>query len=165
MRNFPVCRHTFYQSQKMDTTLVKLNVVVANQGHPNQRKGGQSERKNLRKTKGHALEDEKLGGKVTQGDEVGPVGNCIDGANVQVVGSVATNDAGNQGPSAEKAASKGSKLVGSLGVVVGGDELLSRVFRLELVGLGREFGVSDESTVVDSAGEVEGRVGLQRVAD
>lgn len=44
--------------------LVVLDVVVPNQGHPDQGSGSQGEWEVLRQTKRHGLEDKKLTGKM-----------------------------------------------------------------------------------------------------
>ena len=104
---------------------------------------------------------------MTQRDDVRADGDIVHGADVQVVGGVASDDAGDQGPGAEEASGQRGQLVGGLGIglVLGGDELVGRVVRVVGGRLGREAGVADEAAVVDAAGEVEGRVGLHAVAN
>lgn len=84
---------------------------------------------------------------------------------MQVVSSVAPHNTRNQGPGAEQPRGQGRELVGRLGVGLVGDELVNRILGVEGLGGDGELGVADEAAVVDAAGEVEGRVGLETVAD
>lgn len=149
------------------TALLKLDVVLANHGHPDKSHGGQSEWEELGDTKAHALEDKEFAGKVAERDNVGPDGHVVDGAEVEVIGGVAADNAGDDGPCAKEAAGKGRHLVDGLGVLLvgGGNQLIGAVFRVMISRGGRETGVRQEAAIVDSSREVEGRVGLDRVAD
>lgn len=89
-----------------------------------------------------------------KGNDVGPVSQSVDRTNVQVVGGVAPNDASDKRPGTEQSARKGSQLVGGLGVVLSGDQLVGLIFRLEVVGSSRKLRVANEATVVDSSGKV-----------
>lgn len=113
------------------SSLLNRDVVLPDHGHPDQGAGGQREGEELGEPKGHGLEDEELRGEVAKGDDVGPHGDVVDGAVVQVVGGVEADDADDEGPGAEEAAGQRGELVGSLGVVVGGDEFVDRVFGVE----------------------------------
>lgn len=143
-----------HQSHHLSPDLVVLDIVVTDKRHPDKRDGSQSEREVLRETKSHGLENEELTGKMSQGDNVSPVSNGVNGTNVEVISCVASNNASNERPGTEKSSGKGSKLIGSLGVVLSRNQLVDLVLWLKLVGLGRELGVADEFAVVDSSGEV-----------
>jgi hypothetical protein len=145
LRPLPLCLHLF---------LVVLDIVVADERHPDQEDGSQSEREVLRQTESHSLEDKKLAGEVSQSDNVGPVGDGINRTNVEVESRVASNDAGDDCPCTKKSACEGSQLVGGLGVVVSRDQLVRLILRLEVGGLRRKLGVADEAPVVDSSGKV-----------
>lgn len=93
--------------------------MVTNKRHPDQGERSQSEGEDLGQTKGHALEDEELASKMSQRNHVGPVRDGVDGANVQVVGSVASHDAGDEGPGTKQPARERGHLVGGLGVILG----------------------------------------------
>lgn len=82
-----------------------------------------------------------------------------------MVRSIAPHNAGDQGPGAEETAGKGRELVRRLGVRLSWDELVDRILRVKGRGRRGKLGVADETAVVDAAGEVEGRVGLDAVAD
>lgn len=138
----------------MSHDLVILDIVVTDKRHPDKRDRSQSEREVLRETKSHGLEDEELTGKMSKGDNVSPVSNGVNRTNVEVISCVASNNASDKSPGTEKSSSKGSKLIGSLGVVLSGNKLVDLILWLELVCLGRELGVADEFAVVDSSGEV-----------
>jgi hypothetical protein len=143
-----------HQCHPFSPDLVVLDIVVTDKRHPNQRDGSQGEREVLRETKSHGLEDEELTGKMSQGDNVCPVSNGVNRTNVEVISCVASNNASNKCPGAEKSSGKGSKLIGSLGVVLSRNQLVDLILWLELVGLGRELGVANEFAVVDSSGKV-----------
>jgi hypothetical protein len=104
---------------------------------------------------------------MSKGNNVGPVRKSVNRTDVQVVSGVASDDAGNEGPSAEQSAREGSQLVGSLGVVLilSGNQLVGLIFGFEVIGLARELCVANEAAVVDSSGKVQGGVRLQRVTN
>lgn len=143
-----------HQSHHLSPDLVVLDIVVTDKRHPDKRDGSQSEREVLRETKSHGLENEKLTGKMSQRDNVSPVSNGVNRTNVEVISCVASNNASDERPGAEKSSGKGSKLIGSLGVVLSRNQLVDLILGLELIGLGGELGVTDEFAVVDSSGEV-----------
>ena len=102
---------------------------------------------------------------MSQRDHVRPDGNVVDRPDVQVVRGIAPHHAGDQGPGAEQTRRQRGELVAGLGVGLVGDELVDGVFGVERLGRDGELGVADEAAVVDATGEVEGRVGLDAVAD
>lgn len=97
-----------------------LNVVVADLRHPDKGAGRQSKGEDLGQAEAHALEHEKLTGKVTEGHHVGPDRNVINWANVQIVRSIATNNRRDDSPGAEKSTGERSHLILCLGVVCRG---------------------------------------------
>ncbi len=143
--------------------LVELDIVVADRGHPDQGRGGQAKGKELGHAKRHALEDEELAGKVAERDDVGPDGNVVDGANVQVVGGVAADDAGDERPGAKEASGERRQLVGRVGIlrVARRHELVGAVLGVAAVGsrLG-ELRVGHEAAVVDAPRKVQRQVRL-----
>jgi hypothetical protein len=145
--------------------LVVLDVVVADQRHPDQGSGSQGEWEVLGQTKCHGLEDKKLTGKMAKGNDVGPISQSVDRTNVEVVGGVASNDTGDECPSTEQSARERSQLVGGLGIILSRDQFVRLILGFEVVGLGRELGVANETAVVDSPGKVQSGVRLQRITN
>lgn len=139
--------------------------MVSHVRHPNQGSSRQREREHLGKAKSHGLEDKHFAYEVTQGNNIGPHRNGIDGANVQVVGSVASNNRRNDSPGAKESTGKGSDLVGRLGVVLRRDQLVDTVLWVVIGRGGRELRVANEATVVDAPAEVQRHIRLKRVAD
>lgn len=65
-----------------------------------------------------------------QSNNVCPDGDVVDRPNMQMIGRVTTNNAGDERPSAKQTTGEGCQLVCSLGIglVLGGDQLVGRVF-------------------------------------
>lgn len=145
-------RRLVFQQYRIINLLRASNVEVAHQWHPNQGSGGQGEGEVLRQTKRHALEDEQLAGKVTQRNNVGPDGQVVHVGVVQVVRGIQTDDAREERPGAEATRSERCRLIHDVRRAGGGgDELVDRVLRVELFGLGSEFRVTNVFTVVEAA--------------
>lgn len=142
--------------------LLKLDIVLTNHGHPDESHSSKSKREELGYAEAHALEDEKLAGKVAKRDNIGPNGHVVDRAKVEVIGGVAANDAGDDCPCAKEAARKGRHLIDGLGVLLvgSGNQLVGAVFGVVVCRSGREPRVGQEATIVDSSREVQGRVRL-----
>lgn len=130
--------------------LLKLDIVASNHGHPDERRRSQRKGKDLRKTKGHALKHKQLAGKMAQRHHVRPDGNIVHRTAVQVVRRIASNDGSDDCPRSKQPSGEGRQLVRSLGVVLGMDQLVGRVFGVEVGGRGGQPGVSDEAAVVNA---------------
>ena len=88
--------------------------MVADARHPDQGSGGKNERENLGLAKGHTLEHQQLAQEVAQRNDVSPDSYVVNGADVEVVGRVETNDTGEESPSSKEACRKGCDLVGTV---------------------------------------------------
>lgn len=84
---------------------------------------------------------------------------------MEVVSSVASNNAGDECPGAKQSAREGSQLVGSLGVILSRNQLVRLILGFEVVGLAGELWVANKTAVVDSSGKVQRGVRLQRIAN
>lgn len=151
--------------RRLSRCLDDLDVVLSDHRHPDKGAARQHKGEDLGQTQFHALKDKQLAGKVSERHDVGPDSYVVDGAEMQIVGGVATDDAGDEGPGAEQAAGEGGHLVRGVGGVGGReDELVDRVFGVKVGRGGRQLGVADEAAVVKAAGEVQRRVSLEGVA-
>lgn len=137
-------------NQQARHALLKLDIVASNHGHPDERRRSQRKGKDLRKTKGHALKHKQLAGEMAQRHHVRPNGNIVHRPTVQVVRRIASNDGCDDCPRPEQPSGEGRQLVCSLGVVLGRDQLVGRVFGVEVGGRRGQFGVSNEAAVVDA---------------
>lgn len=72
-----------------------LDVVVPNQGHPDNSDRCKRKWKQLRRAKRHGLEHKQLATKVAQGNNIRPQRNVVHGAQVQVIRRIEADNACN----------------------------------------------------------------------